>query len=264
MSTQASIHDRFLRRDGRRLRWRIDGAGPALVLLHGWALDLDYFEPLVPLAAEQYTLLRFDRRGFGLSDGPPEPCLDAADLATVMDAAGITRAVVLGMSQGARLALRFARDFAPRVHALVLDGAPAIDAEPELPLAQFRARLEAGGAEALREAIRAHPMMQMRRHDEQRHALLETMLARYHGLDLLDPPGLMPAPDVAAIGVPVLLLHGTEDTATRRDAAAALADAIPGARRIALPGTGHLCLLDDPQSYAARLMDFLRSLPRWS
>src|SRR5690606_22659175 len=79
MSTQAT-HDRFLPRDAARLRWRIEGSGPTLVLLHGWALDLDYWEPAVPLLARHFALLRFDRRGFGLSEGRPDPSRDVADL----------------------------------------------------------------------------------------------------------------------------------------------------------------------------------------
>src|SRR5262245_57088497 len=63
MSTQTA-QDRYLPVNGARLRWRLEGAGPALVLLHGWALDLAYWEPVIAPLARDFTVLRFDRRGF--------------------------------------------------------------------------------------------------------------------------------------------------------------------------------------------------------
>ena len=60
--------DRHLSVPGARLRYRDEGAGPAVVFVHGWTLDLDMWEPQAPLAA-QLRLVRFDRRGFGLSSG---------------------------------------------------------------------------------------------------------------------------------------------------------------------------------------------------
>jgi pimeloyl-ACP methyl ester carboxylesterase len=259
MSTQ-SVEDRTLERDGARLRWRIEGSGPPLVLLHGWPLDLAYFEPAIPLLAPHFTLLRFDRRGFGLSTGLPDIHRNVDDLRAVLDAAGIDRPVLLGMSQGARLALHFAHRLPARVRALVLDGAPAVDAEPELPLAQFRRRLEAGGIAALRAAILAHPFMQLR--DPPGHRdLLRDILHRYAGLDLLHPVHRAGAPDLAAIRVPTLVLNGAHDSAARLDAGRTLCRAIPGARRVELKDAGHLALLDDPAGYAAAVHAFCRGLP---
>lgn len=260
MSTQAAP-DRFLPREDARLRWRIDGTGPTLVLLHGWALDLDYWRPAVPLLAPHFTLLRFDRRGFGLSGGMPDPAMDVADLTAVMQTAGVQRATLVGMSQGARLALRFAHALPGKVRALVLDGAPALEAEPELPLDELRRLLQSGGRAALHAAIRAHPLMRLARDDEANRQLLDAILARYHGLDLLHPPRALPQADVTAIAAPALLLHGSDDTAGRRQAAAALQSALPQARRIELRDAGHLALLDDPAGYARAVTDFHRELP---
>ena len=265
MSTQAAP-DRLLPRGDAReghacLRWRIDGAGPALVLLHGWALDLDYWHPAVPLLAPHFTLLRFDRRGFGLSGGIPDPTLDIADLIAVMQTAGVQRATLVGMSQGARLALRFACALPAQVRALVLDGAPALEAEPELPLEELRRLLQSAGRTALQAAIRAHPLMQLARDDQANRRLLDAILARYQGLDLLHSSGAVPQADVTAIVTPTLLLHGSDDTAGRRQAAAALQSAMPQARRVELPGAGHLALLDDPAGYARAVIDFHRGLP---
>src|SRR5690606_21276089 len=256
-------HDRLLPRDDARLRWRIEGSGPTLVLLHGWALDLDYWNPAVPLLARHFTLLRFDRRGFGLSQGRPDPSRDVADLAAVLDAAGVQRAMVIGMSQGARLALRFADSMAARVHALVLDGPPAIDAEPELPLARLRQLLQSGGTDAMQKAIRAHPLMRLQGGDVAGGELLDLMLARYRGSDLLHRSAPLPQPDVKAIRAPVLILNGGLDSPERLQAASALQLAMPQARCVQLPGAGHLALLDDPPGYAREVIAFGRQLPAW-
>lgn len=262
MSTQAEP-DRFLQRDGARLRWRLDGRGPALVLLHGWALDLDYWNPAVALLAPHFTLLRFDRRGFGLSQGMPDPQRDIADLAAVMDAAGVQCAALLGMSQGARLALRFAKTFEARVHALVLDGAPALDAEPELPMDEFRQLLQDEGTAALQAAIGRHALMKLHRGQTASRTLLETILRRYRGLDLIHPAEASTQSDMAAIQAPVLIISGSHDTLERRQAAAALQATLPAARQVHLRDAGHLALLDDPGAYAQAVIDFaLASPPR--
>jgi 3-oxoadipate enol-lactonase len=262
MSTQAAP-DRFIEIDAVRLRWRVDGAGPALVLLHGWALDLDYWRPLVPWLAGRFTLLRFDRRGFGLSGGVPDPARDVADLSALMEEAGVPRALLVGMSQGTRLALRFAQQMPDRTHALVLDGAPALDAEPELPLDALRALLQTAGTAALHAALRAHPLMRLSHETPSSRQLLDEMLSRYRGLDLLHPAPALAAPDVAAIDAPTLVLSGSHDTRERRQAALALLATLRRGTRTQLAEAGHLALLDAPGRYAQAVSDFARGLPDW-
>jgi len=116
--------DRHVDQERARLRWRLEGNGPALVLLHGWALDLQSWDAVVPHLVSGFTVLRFDRRGFGLSEGQPDIHRNVEDLRALLDAAGIASAAVLGMSQGARFAIHFALRCPGMTSALVLDGAP--------------------------------------------------------------------------------------------------------------------------------------------
>jgi 3-oxoadipate enol-lactonase len=259
MSTHSAL-DRYLPTYGARLRWRLEGAGPALVLLHGWALDLTYWEPAVAPLARHFTVLRFDRRGFGLSAGLPDIRCNVDDLHALLTAAGIDRAALIGMSQGARLALHFACRYPLRVRGLVLDGAPAVDAEPELPMEQFRQELERGGVTALRARILAHPLMQLREATPEAGRLMQEMLARYRGLDLQNPVPRADAPDLAAIHAPTLILNGSHDSTARREASDSLRAAIAGAKRLELPNAGHLALLDAPAAYVAAVSDFCRGL----
>src|SRR6478735_5218087 len=101
-----SVHHE-LQVPGARLRYRDDGAGRAVVFVHGWTLDLDVWEPQAALAAEM-RVLRYDRRGFGLSSGRPSTDSDVDDLRALLDALGVVSPLLVGMSQGARVVLEFA------------------------------------------------------------------------------------------------------------------------------------------------------------
>src|ERR1700722_12540752 len=104
----ASLADRYLTVDGARLRYRDQGSGPALLLLHGWTLDLDMWEQLAGALRDRLRGVRLDRRGFGLSSGTPSPERDIIDLDALLRHLHIGQAALLGMSQGARAALGFA------------------------------------------------------------------------------------------------------------------------------------------------------------
>jgi pimeloyl-ACP methyl ester carboxylesterase len=175
----------------------------------------------------------------------------------VLDAAGVREAALAGMSQGARLALHFAMAHPDRVKALILDGAPEIDAESELPLGLYRQRLESAGAAALRAMILTHPLMQLRSTVSAARAALTESVSHYRGLDLIHSVARAAAPDLKQISAPTLILNGALDSTERREAGKRIAEAIPGAVRLELPNAGHLALLDDPQGYAAAVADFL-------
>ncbi len=260
MSTQTGV-DQYLQVNGARLRWRIAGSGPALVLLHGWPLDLEYWNPLCTLLTSQFTVLRFDRRGFGLSSGLPDIHRNVDDLLVLLDEASMARPVLIGMSQGARLALHFASRVPERTRALILEGAPAVEAESEVPMARYRALLAEQGPAALREAIVQHPLMQLRTPDPAMHALLAGVVGRYPALDLQHVVPRARAPDLGTITAPTLILNGTCDSQARLAAGRRLQASITDARRVELSGAGHLAALDDPPAYAAAIITFCRTLP---
>jgi pimeloyl-ACP methyl ester carboxylesterase len=260
MSTRAAP-DRYLELGGVRLHWQIEGSGPPIVLLHGWALDLHSWDSLVALLAPRFTVLRFDRRGFGLSGGAPDIHANVSDLLALLDAAGIDRPVLVGMSQGARLAIHFSLEHPQRTRALVLDGAPALEAESELPLARYRSLLESQGPAALQREVLRHPLMQLHGTAPAAARLLADVVARYGGQDLLHPPKSRRKPDLGAITAPVLILNGSDDSGERREAGRGLQIAIPGASHLMLQGAGHLAMLDNPAAYAQALDTFCATLP---
>lgn len=247
------------------LRWRVDGAGRDLVLVHGWALALDYWDTVVPLLTQRFRVLRFDRRGFGGSGGAPSLDADCADLLHLMGQVGMERAAVLGMSQGARVAVDVALAEPRRIRALILDGPPllgsvdsaATSPEQEVPLQQLLSLWRKDGDAALQDAVKALPLMNLVSPTPAAGAALERCVAAYRGADLAQAQNPSRVQPVESLRCPVLIINGKRDSAQRLQAGMRLAQQIAGCHRSAIPGVGHLTALDAPARYAELLGEFL-------
>lgn len=259
--------DQFLVIDDVRLRFRDEGAGPPIVFIHGWTLDLDMWNPQCAEFRQSMRTVRFDRRGFGLSSGRPSLVDDVGDVAALLDHLHIAQAVIVGMSQGARVALSFAVRLPGRVSGLVLDGPPDFAGDPEsgadeaLPLARYRELVRTSGLDAFRSLWRGHPYLQLQSGSAEAASLLTQMLDRYPGSDLREAPAIsqqvLDARAIAAIRVPVLIVNGLEDAKSRKRAGGKLERIFPRAERALLPGAGHLANLDDPRVYNETIRRFL-------
>jgi len=265
--SSAQSIDRYLRVEGAHLRYRDEGRGPAVLCIHGWTLDLDMWEPQVAGLAADCRIVRLDRRGFGLSSGRPSLANDVADVQALLHALGLQRVAIVGMSQGARVALRLALLAPDRVSCLVLDGPPDVDAaspasaDDDVPLARYRALLRTRGIGAVRQEWARHPLMQLHSDAAAMRALLDRMIARYPGLDLreagMEPDADTTAQAIESIHSPVLVLTGQLDLASRQLAADSLASRLPAAERARVGAAGHLPNLDNPQAYNSLLRGFL-------
>ena len=118
-------------RDGARLAYSMHGRGPPLVRVATWLthLELDWQSPVwrhwLERLGERRTVLRYDERGCGLSDaevGEPSVETWVGDLEAVVDAARLERFALLGVSQGAAIAVAYAARHPDRVSDLVLYG----------------------------------------------------------------------------------------------------------------------------------------------
>jgi 3-oxoadipate enol-lactonase len=262
-----SDKDLYFSVEGARLRYRDTSAGPAILLIHGWTLDLDMWEPQVEALAESFRVVRLDRRGFGLSTGRPALADDVADVRALCHHLALNRVAVLGMSQGSRVAARLAAIEPDLFSCVVLDGAPAGiiagtgGGDGDVPLTEFRALVRDVGMEAFRRAWTRHPLTQLRTADPRAHELVGRMIGRYRGEDLQRPPAGVPEgwehPALESVRKPALVIGGAFDIDTRRKAAEAIARKLPGAECAVVPDAGHLANLDNPQAYNARLLRFL-------
>lgn len=267
MLSPAVTPDLHLPVPGALLRYRDEGCGPAVLLIHGWTLDLDMWEPQVTGLSDSFRLIRFDRRGFGLSSGHASVTADARDALLLCDQLQIERFACVGMSQGARVALHLYRTAPERLHCIVLDGPPRTLAEDgaqqreDVPLAEYRDLIARGDIETFRRRWASHPLMQLETTSRQPRALLERMTGRYSGRDLLREPAapedLWDRAAIASVRTPVLIITGAHDLPARARAANALTAALPAAQHAIISAARHVPNLDNPLPYNAVLRAFL-------
>ena len=267
MSRPQATPDLYLPVTGALLRYRDEGDGPAVLFIHGWTLDLDMWEPQAVGLADAFRVVRFDRRGFGLSSGRASLNSDVRDALAVCDKLQLERLACVGMSQGARVALHLCRIAPERLACVVLDGPPrslADDAAAggeDLPLAEYRDLIAGGDIETFRRRWAGHPLMRLETRSAEARALLGRIIARYSGADLL--PELPAAEDhwdravTASLETPALVITGEHDLPSRVRAADALAAALPIAQRAVIGASRHLPNLDNPLSYNTVLRAFL-------
>jgi pimeloyl-ACP methyl ester carboxylesterase len=264
---------------GLRVAYEREGAGAPLLLLMGLGASLLYWPDglLRAFADAGFDVVRMDNRDVGLSErmdhlGVPHlPTLIpralagmrtpvpytlrdmAGDAVALLDALGIDRAHVLGASMGGMIAQTLAIGWPERVASLtsvmsapgarrwllgrpravsaVLGGRAATpEASVEQAVALFRAL--SGGVHPFDEAwIRARTVQSIARGPQSRAGLARQLAAVVTAEDR--------TPHLRRLAVPALVIHGTHDPLVRTGAGRATADAIPGARFVALDGMGH-------------------------
>lgn len=263
-------------RDGGRLAYTQQGHGPPLVRVATWLthLELDERSPVwrhwIERLSDDHTLLRYDERGCGLSAASVENLsVDTwvDDLEAVVDAAGLERFALLGVSQGAAIAVSYAARHPERVSGLVLYGGY---------VRGRRVRGEERREEALLAAIRAG---WSDRDTTFRH--LFSLLFLPHGTpeqmawfdDLLRATTTPEAAvrlfqargaiDVRAearlVTTPTLVMHARDDRIVDVEEGRVIARLIPGARLVVLASANHILLADEPawDDFLASLRGFL-------
>ncbi|HZM29583.1 MAG TPA: alpha/beta fold hydrolase, partial [Acidimicrobiales bacterium] len=239
-------------------------SGPIeVVVMPGFATHVELmWEPpfsgrLFDRLARFARVTQIDKRGVGLSDRLSEPATleqRMDDLRAVMDAEGIERAAIVGISDGASMSALFAATYPERVTSLVLwAGGAGPPAAEELRAALVPWVQDAwGSGEVMSALVRVASSA-----DTQRLAKLErySMTPRMAGalLDMdftNDIRGVLPV-----ISAPTLVIHRSGDPILRRERAVELASRIPGARRVELPGDWHLSLVDDEEAEALDLIE---------
>jgi len=260
--------------NGARLAYRDRGQGRSatLLLIHGFPLDQRMWDAQLAGLTDQVRVIAPDLRGFGRSAaapfaGPLTMEQHADDLAGLLDALGIGRAVVVGLSMGGYIAFAFWRRHAARVQALVLADTRA---EGDSPQAQAnrdasaaKVRLAGVGAIAgdmlprlLAPASLAHPRLAERMRAMMARQPAETVIAALAGLrDRADS-----RPTLPTISAPTLVLVGEQDVLTPPADATAMAAAIPGARLVVVPDAGHMSPLENPRAVNTALRSFLRGI----
>ncbi|MGC2468668.1 MAG: alpha/beta fold hydrolase [Pseudolabrys sp.] len=251
--------------DQVRLAWAKAGRGPPLVRTANWLnhLEYDWQNPLrravLQNLAKRYTLIRYDARGNGMSDWDvPEISLDAwvSDLETVVDAAGLERFPLLGISQGCAVSIAYAVRHPQRVARLILYGGFALggykrSAEEREQRKAMMTLIKLGwGTDdpAFRQLFTSRIMPDATKEQADAFNELQRMTASadcavkyYETVNNIDVQYLLPQ-----VNVPTLVLHVRGDLMQPFEEGRKLAATIPGARFVALQGHNHSLLPGEP------------------
>jgi class 3 adenylate cyclase len=245
------------------IAYRVFGNGPRdIVLIPG---TLSHVELTWERPGNQHLLKRltafarvivFDKRGQGLSDRVAEQTLEEriGDVRAVMDAAGSRLATVYGWSEGGSICLMFAATYPERTSALVLYGSYASvkdSVSPEV-FERFLAGLEAHWGEGRLFAVNApsrrndQAMIQYAGQLERASASPSSIVALLRANSKLDVRHLLPS-----VRVPTLILHRVGDAVVPVAAGRFLAEHIPAARYLEIPGEDHLVTDNETQDIIA-------------
>lgn len=104
----APLQAEFIDVPGGKLWYEVRGEGPALVLLHDGLAPSGTWDDQMPAFARLFRTVRYDRRGYGRSEAAKEAFSDVDDLHAVLESLKIDRAVLVGCSNGAKLAVDYA------------------------------------------------------------------------------------------------------------------------------------------------------------
>ncbi len=254
--------------DGSVIGCELAGDGPPLLLIHGSTADRHRWAAVKDALAERFRLHLMDRRGRGLSarENPDNYALqrEAEDIRAVVGAIG-GPVLVLSHSYGGAASLEAATDCSGIVRMLVYEPALSTDQgslNPDEAVAEIEAAVASGDREATLtlffgrmleldqgaiDAMRATPVW------EHRLAASHTL-----GRELRAANEYRAEPArLAAIGVPVRILLGTATTVGLTRAAHSVADAVPGAELVELPGHGHAAMDADPPMFVSQVEDWL-------
>jgi pimeloyl-ACP methyl ester carboxylesterase/DNA-binding CsgD family transcriptional regulator len=259
-----------------RLAYSMHGRGPPLVRVATWLthLELDWESPVwrhwLDRLGESHTVVRYDERGCGLSDaavGEPSVETWVGDLEAVVDATGLDRFALLGVSQGAAIAVAYAARHPERISDLVLYGGYARGR---------RLRGQREQEDALVAAIRAgwttedpafrhvFSMLflphgtpaQLAWYDE----LLRTTTSADTAVRLFKARGAVDVAGTAPrVSARTLVIHARGDRVVPVEEGRLLATLIPDARLVVLDSANHILLTDEPawEQFVSALRGFL-------
>jgi 3-oxoadipate enol-lactonase len=241
-----------------------EGHGEPLLLITGLGYASWCWHRLREDLRAHADLLMFDNRGTGRSEKPAGPysiAMMADDASALLDAAGLRRAHVLGHSMGGYIAVTLALRRPEQVHSLVLVGtSPGGAGTQPVPEETMKVWQLAGSLPPEEYARRSMPQSFARGWADAHPAEFEDVLARR--LEFPTPPPNWLAQynacveyatqgvDVTGIRAPATVIHGAGDRVVPHHNGQLLAQRIPGAKFVSLPGIGHLPMLEDAPGFA--------------
>lgn len=241
------------------------GDGPTLVLANSLGTDFRIWDPLLPLLEGIGRIVRYDKRGHGLSDvaTPPYSIHDLSDdLKSVTDHLGLESFLLAGVSIGGMIAQDYAARFPNAVNALV-----CMDTAPKIGDAQlWQDRIDAiskGGLEGIADGVMQRWFTESFRSKNPaktagwRNLLTRTTQAGYVGCCAAIRDADLTA-STRDLDHPTLVICGAEDGATPPALVRAMADSMKNARYVEIAEAGHIPSLEQPEALGMAMNAFFK------
>ncbi len=256
----------LVQNQGAKIYWDEQGRGEPVLLIMGLGYPSALWHRTRPVLAQHFRTVVFDNRGVGLSDvlpGPYSIATMASDAAAVLDAAGVSRAHVFGVSMGGMIAQEFALQYPARTRSLILGctspgGPSAVRAERNV---SDILRAKGMTLEQAREAIlpfiydAATPAEKIEEDASLRRRQLPTVEGYTAQLQ-----GILAWEGYSRIGqitAPTLVIHGKSDALVPPANGELIASRIPRAKLVLLDHASHLFLTDQTQAAHKEIIEFL-------
>ncbi len=250
---------------GVDLHYRDEGEGRPVLFANSLGTDLRVWDAVVARLPEGLRLIRYDKRGHGLSSCPPAPYGMGAlvtDAERLLEHLGVRDAVVVGLSIGGMIAQGLAVKRLDLVRGMVLSNTAAKIGTPEMWEERIAA-VRAGGIAALSDGILerwfAAPFRGSDAFPAWRAMLERQPVEGYAGCcAAISGSDFMTT--TAGLRLPTLAIAGSEDGSTPPDLVRETAALVPGSRFELIRGAGHLPCVEAPEAYAGVLAGFLREI----
>jgi pimeloyl-ACP methyl ester carboxylesterase len=247
--------------NGIRLAYDRRGKGTPLVLLHGYPLDHQLWDEVVPLLQDQFDVILPDLRGFGGSSTVDSfyTMEDiASDIAGLLDFLGIPKAVIVGHSMGGYVALAFARLYPERVAGLGLVSSQVLADTPAKREDRFKTAAEVAdkGIATVVEAMTPKFTSDTRLQEFARNSMEQQQPAAYIGALKAMGERVDSTPLLSTMDYPVVIVHGDADNLIPIDRAREVQAALPSAYLVEISGAGHMPMMEAAEKTAEALRHF--------
>jgi 3-oxoadipate enol-lactonase len=247
---------------GGELYYEAESDGVAVVLVHGLALDARMWDDQVPALKDIARVVRYDVRGFGRSTRDADTSYSHADdLWRLLDHLEIDTAVLVGLSMGGRIVVEAALAAPERVRALVLldavlDGVPW-DPDSQRGLRAVGEGLRADGLDGAKAAWLRHGVFVPAQGTPAVARRLAEMVGDYSGVNWTSADPHAPHPNtielLATIAAPTTVVIAELDVPCFHEMSDVLTTRIPNARKVTVPGVGHMVNMEAPAAVNALL-----------
>lgn len=236
---------------------------PTLVFANSLGTDYRIWDAVAAALPADLGLVRFDKRGHGLSDLAPADRLEhhVADVLALMDRLGLERIVMVGLSVGGMIAQALGTSHPERVSGLVLACTASKVGTDEIWNERIAA-VRGPGIASMADAVMERWFSPAWR-EKQREALagMRNMLVRQPAEGYAAICEMLRDADLRAeaprIAVPTLCIAGSVDGSTPPDVVKGMADTIPGAEFVVIDGVGHIPCVEAPEVFAGEVARFL-------